>query len=65
VFFRSPVKFADFAEFEQRIIGATHSEFKLSAEVYGEVKGRFALHQSAEGANFEQPIRVDLLRKPA
>lgn len=65
VFFRSPVKFADFAEFEQRIIGATHSEFRLSPETYGEVKGRFALHQTAEGANFEQPIRVDLLAKPA
>lgn len=65
VFFRSPVRFADFAEFEQRIIGATHSEFKLSPEVYGEVKGRFALHQTAEGADFEQPIRVDLLQRPA
>lgn len=65
VFFRSPVQFADFAEFEQRIIGATHSEFRLSPETYAEVKSRFALHQTAEGANFEQPIRVDLLRRPA
>ena len=65
VFFRSPVRFVDFAEFEQRIIGATHSEFRLSPETYGAVKGRFALHQTAEGANFAQPIRVDLLRKPA
>jgi SAM-dependent methyltransferase len=65
LFFRSPVHFADFAEFEQRIIGATHSEFKLSAETYGEVKGRFAMHQTAEGADFEQPIRVDLLQRPA
>jgi SAM-dependent methyltransferase len=65
VFFRSPVQFADFAEFEQRIIGVTHSEFKLSPETYGEVKARFALHQTAEGADFAQPIRVDLLRKPA
>jgi hypothetical protein len=65
VFFRSPLNFADFAEFEQRIIGATHSEFKLSPETYGEVRARFALHQTAEGARFEQPIRVDLLQKPA
>ena len=56
---------AALAEFEQRIIGATHSEFKLTPEVYGEVKARFALHQTAEGANFEQPIRVDLLQRPA
>jgi len=65
VFFRSPLNFADFAEFEQRIIGATHSEFRLSPETYGEVRARFALHQTAEGASFEQPIRVDLLQKPA
>jgi len=65
VFFRSPVGFADFAEFEQRIIGATHSEFKLSPETYAAVRARFAVHQTAEGASFEQPIRVDLLQKPA
>jgi SAM-dependent methyltransferase len=65
VFFRTPVYFADFAEFEQRIIGATHSEFRLSPETYGEVKARFALHQTAEGVNFEQPIRIDLLQRPA
>ena len=65
VFFRSPIYFADFAEFERRIIGVTHSEFKLSPETYGEVKARFALHQTAEGVNFEQPIRVDLLQRPA
>jgi SAM-dependent methyltransferase len=65
VFFRSPVRFADFAEFERRIIGATHSEFKLSPETYAAVKGRFVMHQTAEGAQFEQPIRVDLLQRPA
>jgi len=65
VFFRSPVYFADFAEFERRIIGATHSEFRLSPETYGEVKARFALHQTAEGVSFEQPIRVDLLQRAA
>jgi SAM-dependent methyltransferase len=65
VFFRSPVAFADFAEFEQRVIGATHSEFKLSPQTYGEVKARFAMHQTAEGAYFEQPIRVDLFQKAA
>jgi acyl-CoA hydrolase len=65
VFFGSPVKFADFAEFERMVIGATHTSHRLSAEQYERVRERFARHQTPQGATFTQPMRVDLLRKGA
>lgn len=64
IFFNTPVKFEDFAEFERLILGVTHTRIELSAEVLEEVKRRFARHVTAEGARFAQPIRVDLLRRP-
>ena len=64
IFFNTPVKFEDFAEFERLILGVTHTHLELSAEVLEEVKRRFARHVTADGVRFAQPIRVDLLRKP-
>lgn len=64
-FFNSPMKFKDFTEFENKIIKATHSNHKLDADLYNLVKQRFEQHIGAEGANFQMPIRVDLLQKPA
>ena len=64
IFFNTPVKFEDFAEFERLILGVTHTRIELSAEVLEEVKRRFARHAKADGVRFEQPIRVDLLRRP-
>lgn len=65
VFFGVPVTFADFAEFERLVIGATHTQHRLSADQRARVRERFGRHQSAEGARFVQPMRVDLLRRPA
>ncbi|MFO1467598.1 MAG: class I SAM-dependent methyltransferase [Steroidobacteraceae bacterium] len=64
VFFQVPVQFQDFAEFESRMIGVTHTRFNLSAEVLESVRARFSEHVTADGASFLQPMRVDLLRKP-
>jgi len=61
-FFLAPVHFADFAEYERLVIGATHSEHIVTDEVRVQVQERFAKHVGADGANFAQPIRVDLLR---
>jgi len=55
----------DFAAFEQRVIGVTYRENRLSPEVYAEVRRRFEAHLGPDGACFEQPLRVDLLRRPA
>lgn len=64
-FFQSPVVFADFAEFEKRMIGVTHTIHKLTDEQYRETRERFAAYVAKAGApKFEAPMRVDLLRKP-
>lgn len=63
-FFRTPVKFADFAEFEARQIGATHTLHRLTDAQHREVRARFDAHVARAGApRFEAPMRVDLLRR--
>ncbi len=64
IFFKAPVHFPDFAAFERQIIGATHTRHVLSDAVYAEVRQRFLAHVGADGARFESPMRVNLLRKP-
>ena len=51
-FFNSPMKFADFSEFENNTIKATHSSHKLNAALYALVKQRFEHHLGDDGANF-------------
>jgi SAM-dependent methyltransferase len=64
IFFNSPMVFEDFAAFEERIIGATHTDHQLSADIYAQVRARFERHMGEGGAHFQMPIRVDLLQKP-
>jgi ubiquinone/menaquinone biosynthesis C-methylase UbiE len=64
LFFNTPMYFKDFSEFEEKVIGATHTEHRLSSELYEQVRSSFEQHRGNEGANFSMPIRVDLLRKP-
>lgn len=59
--FLAPVKFRDFAEFEQRMIGATYANHRLDAATLKTVRERFEAHLGAQGAYFEQPMRVNLL----
>ena len=64
VFFLSTTRFKDFADFERRLIRATHTEHRLSADTHAEVERRFAqCNSSSGGVRFEVPMRVDLLRK--
>jgi ubiquinone/menaquinone biosynthesis C-methylase UbiE len=64
IFCNTDTRFANFAEFEQRIIKVTHTQHRLSDELYNTVKQKFEAHMTPEGAKFANPIRVDLLRKP-
>lgn len=64
-FFNTPNHFEDFADFERRILKATHTQHNLSPELYETVRERFEEHMSEDGAYFQMPIRVDLLRRPA
>jgi SAM-dependent methyltransferase len=65
LFFLVPNRFADFAEFEARQINATHTEHRLDARLLERVRAAFSAHLGPNGAEFRQPMRVDLLRKPA
>jgi SAM-dependent methyltransferase len=62
-FFLAPVRYRDFAEFERKVIKATHTAHCLSPEVARQVRARFEASMSARGAEFAAPFRVDLLQK--
>lgn len=64
-FFSTPVHFKDFAQFEQQVLQVTHSDHRLSPDLFDRVQTAFAAHMTLDGAHFATPIRVDLLRKPA
>lgn len=57
--------FASFEAFERQVIGVTHTEHRLTAEQYAATRAAFARHSGPHGAHFQQPMRVDLLRRPA
>jgi len=63
-FFNSPMHFDDFADFEQKILGVTHTNHQLSQELFETVKAKFESHMTPDVANFLMPIRVDLLKVP-
>ena len=63
MFFYSPISFYDFKEFEERIIGVTHTEHRLSNDLYTEVKQKFENFYQKNNGNFLVPNRVDLLTK--
>lgn len=62
-FFLQPMHFADFAQFEEQVLGVTHTEHRLSAELLEKVRAKFNGHMTPDGAVFRVPIRVDLLEK--
>jgi len=64
VFFHAATRFADFAEFEARILQATHTNHPLGEPLYRQVKAKFEAHLGPDGALFQNPQRVDLLRRP-
>jgi SAM-dependent methyltransferase len=64
-FFSTPLRFDDFAHFEDRVLGVTHTQHRLSESQLSTVRERFMRHVTPQGAQFLQPMRVDLLRKPA
>jgi SAM-dependent methyltransferase len=63
--FMAPLFFRDFADFERRIIEATHSEHVLTHALKTEVRTRLDAHMTPEGARFVRPMRIHLMRKAA
>jgi len=64
-FFNTPAHFDDFAQFEEQVLKVTHTHHQLSPEVYEAVRALFMRHMTQHGVDFQNPIRVDLLRKIA
>lgn len=64
IFCHTETRFADFAEFETRIINVTHTHHRLDDALYQQVQQRFNAHIGVEGAKFANPARFDVLRKP-
>ena len=62
IFFYSPVVFENFSEFEQRILGATHTNFDLNEELYQRVKRTFMSYTKENNGKFLAPNRVDILK---
>jgi uncharacterized protein (DUF2267 family) len=62
-FFLAPVGYKSFADFEQKVINVTHTEHRLSNQLHQQVRAKFEGHMTEDGARFEAPFRVDLLRK--
>ena len=62
-FFDMPVHYRDFAEFEQRMIAVTYADHRLDDSILQAVRSRFEPHMTTNGARFQRPMRVNLLRK--
>ncbi len=62
-FFLAPLHIADFADFEARYINTTHTAHRLSSALRDQVEKQLKQHMTAKGADFQIPMRVDLLRK--
>lgn len=62
-FFNAPMHFDDFADFDRMILQVTHSDHSLAPDLFQAVKAKFESHITPDGANFQMPIRIDLLKK--
>jgi len=65
VFFLVPAHFAGFSDFERRYLQVTHSERNVSPAQLSAVERLFNSHLGPDGVTLNQPVRVDLLRKPS
>lgn len=61
-FFLAPVRYRDVAAFEGKVLNVTHTTHRLSPALLEQVREKFKAHVGPEGARFEAPFRVDLLR---
>ncbi len=61
--FAVPSRFDDFDAFEQRMIRQTYADHRPDATTMAEVRRRFEARCGPDGAVFEQPMHVRLLRR--
>lgn len=63
-FFNAPLHFENFEAFEGSVIGVTHTRHELDSATFDTVREMFERRMTPSGADFVQPMRVDLLQKP-
>jgi len=63
--FETPVHFADFASFEQRMMRPTFADHRIDEAKLEQVRTAFMPHMGPEGATFVRPMHVRLLRRNA
>ena len=61
--FATPVRFASFEDFEQRMMRPTFADHGIDDAMIERVRAKYQLHQCADGASFTRPMHVRLLRK--
>lgn len=65
VFFDTVVRFQGFADYEARILGATHLDMEIDPGLREKIKAAFEAFVDTDGiAKFLAPTRVDLLQRP-
>lgn len=60
--FDTPVRYADYAEFERRMVNVTFAERRIDDAVRGRLQAMFESHLGPEGVRLVRPMHVRLLR---
>ncbi len=63
--FELPVRYADFADFERRMIQVSFAERRLDDALRAAVRARFERHRGPDGAHFVRPMHARLVRTMA
>lgn len=58
-----PVRFKDFADFEQRMMRPTFADHRIDDAKLAMVQASFAAHYGPGGAQFNRPMHVRLLQR--
>lgn len=61
--FDMPVRFRDFADFEQRMMRPTFADHRIDDAMLARVAERYAPHQQPDGARFMRPMHVRVLHR--
>jgi SAM-dependent methyltransferase len=61
--FEMPVRFDDFADFEQRMMRPTFADHRIDGAMLAAVRARFEPAVGPDGARFIRPMHVRLLRR--
>jgi SAM-dependent methyltransferase len=61
--FAQPVHFADWSEFDRRMLYPSFADHQITPALQARVKAAFELHCGPDGARFVRPMHVRLLRR--